>query len=356
MSDPTAAGLRTGALILPSRPATELAALAEHAEALGYDDFWIADARFLREVYGCLALCALRTTRIRLGPCVTDPYSRHPALTTMAIATLDELSARRAVLGIGAGGTGFQALGIAGGRSAVAMREAIDLVRRLLIGESVMVRGEHVRFHDGELGFLPLRRRIPVYVASQRPSGCRLAGAVGDGAIMHGAVADPLLRFFRDTVAEGARRAARSAAAIDLVARVDVCIDDDHDAARDALRGSVARALAAQRRDFFSFATAGLPVPATLGDKVRALEDGDATLDALAPEVPDELVDGVALAGPPDRVAGQLIRMVRGGITNVLVHPIATAAGVETTLERFQREVMPRVRAALGDVTSGARP
>ena len=49
--------------------------------------------------------------RIRLGPCVTDPYSRHAALTAMAIATLDEISGQRAVLGIGAGVSGFRELG-----------------------------------------------------------------------------------------------------------------------------------------------------------------------------------------------------------------------------------------------------
>ena len=84
--------LRTGLLLLPSRPAGELSDLAARAEALGYDDFWLADERFFREVYALLALAATRTTRIRLGPCVTDPFSRHPALTAMAIATLDEIS------------------------------------------------------------------------------------------------------------------------------------------------------------------------------------------------------------------------------------------------------------------------
>ncbi len=82
--------LTTGLLLLPRYPAAELCALAKRAEALGYDDLWLADERFFREVYASLTLAALNTTRVRLGPCVTDPYSRHPALTAMAIATLDE--------------------------------------------------------------------------------------------------------------------------------------------------------------------------------------------------------------------------------------------------------------------------
>src|SRR2546425_10316476 len=111
------------------------------AEATGYDDLWLADERFFREAYACLTLCALRTRRVRLGPCVTDPYTRHPALTAMAIATLDEISGGRAALGIGAGVSGFRELGVDPARSAVAVREAVELIRRLLAGETVTAKG-----------------------------------------------------------------------------------------------------------------------------------------------------------------------------------------------------------------------
>ena len=72
--------MRTGLLLLPSRPVGEVVDLAVRAEALGYDDFWLADERFFREAYTILSLVAARTSRIRLGPGVTDPYSRHAAL------------------------------------------------------------------------------------------------------------------------------------------------------------------------------------------------------------------------------------------------------------------------------------
>src|SRR2546425_9897016 len=119
------------------------------AEAPGYDDFWLADGRFFREVYACLTFCALRTRRMRLGPCVTDPFSRHPALTAMAIATLDEISGGRAVLGLGAGVSGFRELGIDAARSAVAIREAVELIRRLLAGQSGTGKGPQGSFRGG---------------------------------------------------------------------------------------------------------------------------------------------------------------------------------------------------------------
>ncbi|MFQ5945267.1 MAG: LLM class flavin-dependent oxidoreductase [Anaerolineae bacterium] len=344
-------GPATGLLILSAHPADRLAAIAKLAEESGYDALWVADERFFREVYASLTLCALNTARIKLGPCVTDPYSRHPALTAMAIATLDEISDGRAVLGIGAGVSGFRELGISSERSAVAIREAVELIRRLLAGETVTVKGEQVAFHNGRLDFAALRPRIPIYVASQRPAGCRVAGRVADGAIMQGCVAEPLLHFFRERVEEGARQAGRDPASIDLVARINVCVADDQAAARDIMRPSIVRSLSAQRPDFFTFTTAGLTVPASLRERVLALPytHDPSPLRALAPEVPDEFVDAVTLAGPPAEVARRVLRLARGGITQLMVYPLAPDGRIETTVERFQREVMPEVRRALAD-------
>jgi 5,10-methylenetetrahydromethanopterin reductase len=341
--------LATGLLLLPSRPARELAALAARAEGLGYDDLWLADERFFREVYACLAACALATRRIRLATGVTDPYSRHPALTAMAIATLDELAGGRAVLGIGAGVSGFRELGVDARRSAVAIREAVELIRRLLAGATVTARGEVVAFHDGRLDFAPARPSVPIYVASQRAAGCRVAGRVADGAIMQGSVAAPLVSFFREAVAEGARRAGRDPATVELVARINVCVADDRRAARDVMRPGIVRSLVAQRPDFFTFQTAGLEVPAALRDMVLALPytHDPAPLQAVAPHVPDELVDAVTLAGPPAEVAEGVVRLARAGVAQILVFPLGVDGRIETTIERFAEAVMPRVREAL---------
>jgi 5,10-methylenetetrahydromethanopterin reductase len=57
---------------------------------------------------------------------VTDPFSRHPALTAMAIATLDEVSGGRGILGIGAGISGFAELGLYRSKPARAICETIE--------------------------------------------------------------------------------------------------------------------------------------------------------------------------------------------------------------------------------------
>src|SRR5207245_1509936 len=169
-----------------------------------------------------LTLCALRTRRRQLGPCLTDPSSRHPALTAMAIATLDEIASGRAILGLGPGVSGFRELGIDASRSAAAIREGVELIRRLLAGDTVTAKGREISFTDGRLDFKPARADVPIYVASQRAAGCRVAGRVADGAIMQGALAEPLVRVLKDTVYGAAREGGRDLARRGT-ARVMIC-------------------------------------------------------------------------------------------------------------------------------------
>jgi alkanesulfonate monooxygenase SsuD/methylene tetrahydromethanopterin reductase-like flavin-dependent oxidoreductase (luciferase family) len=179
--------------------------------------------------------------------------------------------------------------------------------------------------------------------------GCRVAGRLADGAIMQGCVAEPLLRFFRETVDGAAREAGRDPATIDRVARINVCVADDRPGARDVMRPAIVRSLAAQRPDFFTFATAGLTLPPSLRDRVLALPytHDPIPLRALAPEVPDAFVDAVTLAGSPGDVAAGVTRLARGGITQLMVYPVGRDGRPEPTIERFQTEVMPLVRQAL---------
>ena len=340
--------ITTGLLMLPSHPAARLVDLAQLAESTGYDYLWLADERFFREVYASLTLCALRTSRIKLGPCVTDPYSRHPALTAMAIATLDEIAGQRAALGLGAGVSGFRELGIARDKPGVALREAVEVIRRLLAGETVTYQGAVVKVDGAHLDWKPVRPDVPIYIASQQPVGCRSAGRVADGAIMQGVVAEPLVRFFQDTVAEGARAAGRDPARIDMVARVNVCVADDRQAARDVMKPTIVRSLAAQRPEFFTFRTAGLTIPPALAKHLEGLTYvyDPRPFQAAAADVPDAFVDAVTLAGPPDEVAAGVVRLAQRGMTQLMLYPLSTDGRIETTVERFQREVMPRVRAA----------
>src|SRR4051794_6683346 len=115
--------MRYSVLSLSRFTMADLGEFAALVESLGYDALWLADQRFYREPYASLTYCAPPPSRLGLGVGVTDPYTRHAALTAMAFATVDEAPAGRAILGIGGGGSGFAPRGITATKPAQALRE-----------------------------------------------------------------------------------------------------------------------------------------------------------------------------------------------------------------------------------------
>jgi 5,10-methylenetetrahydromethanopterin reductase len=342
--------MRLELLMLGDRPAAQLAERARLAEMCGFDAVWVADERFYRDVYAVLTRLALATRQVRLGPCVTDPFSRHPALTAMAIATLDEISEGRAVLGLGAGVSGFAELGIRPAKAPRAIREAVALVRALWRGERVDVAGETVSFRDGRLDFTPIRAAIPIYVASNGRLGQRAAGAVADGAIMEacGSVAEAAA--FRAEVERGAAAAGRDPRAVRLVARLNACVAGGGSRARDIVRPSVARYLG---RGSLRFATAAaqylvLPPEATAPLADAPYAAGVKPYLPLLPLISDRHVDALSLAGTREEVAAHIVALRGAGIDTIIIRPLSGAGvAVEDTIVAFG-EFWPTILKAAG--------
>ena len=339
--------ITTGVLLMGNLPAEDLASLARQIEDWGYDYIWLADERFFREIYSCLTLCALNTKKIQIGVCVTDPYSRHPALTAMAIATLDEISEGRAVLGIGAGVSGFGELGIDRARPALAIREMVGLVRKLMTGENVDFQGRMVQFNHGALNFTPVRADLPIYVASNAPRGLQVAGELADGAIVSGCAEEPSIDYAKGLIAKGARKVGRDLAEIDLVARLNCCVSTDGQGARNSIRTATIRSLPGH----LNFVTAaGIEVAPDLAASLSQMgyTHDDATLADMARRVPDHIIDAMTLAGTPEEVAQRVGRIVRRGVNQILVRPSPSPeGGINGTLEAFATQVMPIVRREL---------
>jgi 5,10-methylenetetrahydromethanopterin reductase len=336
-------------LILGNAPIERMLERVKLAEDNGYDTVWLADERFYREVYSCLTYFAQHTSRVKIGPCVTDPYARHPALTAMAIATLDEISNQRAILGIGAGISGFAELGIDRKKPARAIREAIELIRMLLRGEKVTYKGEVIQFTEGKLSFAPVRSEIPIYVASNGPIGQKTAGAVADGAIMEACGNVQEVKAFRAVLDAGAKQAGRDPKAVRLIARLNTCIAADGKSARDALRPTVARLLGAARLKFLTAEEQGLTLPSDLVASVAgaAYASGFAPYLPLLPHVTDRHVTSFTLAGDVAEVTAQVLELRRAGVDDVTVMPFAAeGTTIEDTITKFGLEVWPAVEAA----------
>ncbi len=328
-------GVRTGVGIVAQYPPPRLRGLARRVEDLGYASLWVADEGLHRNVYVTLALVAVSTDRLRLGTGVTNPYTRHPALTAAAIASVDELSGGRAVLGLGAGGSATAALGVTRVHPAWALREAVQIIAGLTAGERVDVRGR-VFTYSGRLDFVP-PRRVPVYVAARGPRSLEVAGEVADGVIVGGLVGERGLRYCLDAVARGARRAGRSPDAVARVAWVYAAAADRPEEARRAVARTVALSLVASHPVLDRL---GLRLPEALRDYL------DRHRWRLRPDVIQEaagLLDGpvfeeFAVAGAPDSCAAALTRLAASGVDEIvlLVHPVAGQSVEEAVTEFAQ--------------------
>jgi 5,10-methylenetetrahydromethanopterin reductase len=329
-----------GALLNAEYPVGELVELGQLAERLGYRHLLYTDVRLFRECYLGLAAIAAGTCSILLGPGVTDPYSRHPAVTASTIATLDEMSGGRAVLAFGRGGTGFRELGITPTLPLAALREAVDLVRRLLAGETVTCAGKVISLTGGRLQFTPVRSRIPIYFATHGPQVTRLAGEVADGVLIANTLVPATVDHYLERFREGAARSGRATAGLDVHLRIEICIDDDEAAARGVMKRRVAARLLAGYPHWEFLDLLGLRMPETFRS-IAAAKDMR-RLDEAVAALPDQAMDETALAGRPAAVAARLAAALRPGITGITIRPHAVPGrSAGHTLTSFAERVIP---------------
>lgn len=334
--------LPLGVLLNAEYTAQELIRLGVLAEQLGYSTFWYTDVRMLRECYIGLASVAVHTKRIKLATGVTDPYSRHPAITAAAIATLDELSDGRAILGLGLGGAGFRELGIAKTLPVAAMRESIAVIRGLLRGEQVSLFGKVISLDQGRLLFPAPRVGVPIYIATQGTQISRLCGALADGVLIANIVSPAALNFYLEQIAGGAEKAGRSLRDIDIQLRWEICISENEAAALETMRRRLAARLIAAypRWDFLG------PLGVQLPDAFTAIAQGNDTrqADAAAAHLPLEVVDASMVAGSPARVTARIAPMLRSEVTGITIRPHACpGTGVDDVMRAFMQDVMPRL-------------
>ena len=171
-----------GVHIVPLMPADDVISVAVEAERLGYEYCLVADEGFHPDVYACLGVIARATDRITLGV-LTNGYTRHPAVTAAAAATVNELSGGRLVVTLLAGGSMvLSPMGIERARPARVVADSVQVLRRLWSGDEVSWRGQTCSLDRARLGMGP--QSIPIWIAGRGPRLLELAGQQADGVIL----------------------------------------------------------------------------------------------------------------------------------------------------------------------------
>ncbi len=307
--------MKFGIEFVPNMKYYELEYYVKLAEDSGFEYTWITDHYNNRNVYAMLAVLALKTNRIKLGPGVTNPYHISPAVTASAIATINELSGGRAVLGIGAGDkVTFDRIGITWEKPLKRMREAVEIIRALHGGKSVKYDGEIFKMNGAKLDFKA--GSIPIYIGAQGPKMLQLAAELGDGVLINASHPRDF-EAAKENIEKGLSKAGKSKDEFDVVAYASMSVDKDRDKARNASRIVVAFIVAGSPDVIFE--RHGISMDDV--NKVRealnnAFTKGDWA--GVGKAVTDEMIDCFSISGTPDDVIERIKELSKAGVTQVV--------------------------------------
>ncbi len=316
----------------PTGTVADTIAIAQRAEALGYDDMWLADAGGL-DAFTLSPMLLEQTEKLRLGIAVVPAYTRTPAVMASTINVINQAYPDRFVPGLG---TSSHAIienwhGLKLEKPLTRMKETVGLMRSMLSGEKTNFEGDTLRsrgYAQGEASPRP-----PIYLAGLRSKMVETAAEIGDGVILNLFPRSALPKIM-EHVAIGAERAGKKPEDVEVVCRHMVVVSEDKAAARQAFRASFVGYYATPVYNKF-LEWAGYP------DAARAIREGWAAKDreATAAALPDELVDEIGILAPPDEVRELIRGYADGGIhTNIISCIYPTPEIFEDTLTAFSAD------------------
>jgi 5,10-methylenetetrahydromethanopterin reductase len=299
------------------------------AEQLGFDSCWLGEDFFYHGGIATATAVADRTQRLAIGLGVLSPLPRHPALTAMEVATLDEIAGGRLVLGIGSGVPAWMhQMRLMPKSPLSAMREGVEVCRRLLAGERVTTAGACFTLDQVKLGFTPYRVDMPIYLGVEGPKGMELSGEVADGTVVSILAGPTYVRWAREHIATGQARAGRAGQPHKLVVYVIVSIADDGRVARDAVRRTIAEYVGVGGPNFLT-RLAGVPEDHVV-EMNRVYRTGRLPIEL----VDDDLVERVAVAGTQAECERGIAQLFEAGADEVVFFPFP-ASDVEQQLPRL---------------------
>ena len=293
--------------------------LIQQAESMGYDSVWTAEA-YGNDAVTSAAYVLAQTSKIRVGTAIMQMPARTPAMCAMTAMSLDQLSGGRFIVGLGASGPqvveGWH--GVPYGKPVTRTKEYIQIMRK------IFERDGPVEF-DGQMYQMPNQSEgttglgkplksilaatdIPIYTASITPAGLRGAADVADG-VFPVWMAPTKYDVLGESIEQGFEKAGsgKGLKDFDIAPFVTVAMNDDLDAAYDALRPWLALyigGMGAKNKNFYhEYAT-------RLGYGDAANQIQELYLSGKKPEaealVPNELLDEVSLIGPRERIIERL--------------------------------------------------
>src|SRR5437660_10481781 len=313
--------------------------LAQRADRYGYAMIGIADTPGnAMDPWVSATIVARASRRARIALCVTNLLTRHPAVTAAAIASLDQVSNGRALLGIGAGHSGTRNVGLAKS-NAEELADGVTFIKTLLDGSPATL--------CGAAAHLPwVKRAPPVFLAASHPRPLQAAGRIADALPVKFGLGADNIRASQAHILKGAKDAGRAPEDVEIwqIAALD-CSED-----RDVARGKVGAMLAFLAGYVIgdkNLETRG--VPAHLRQPLRQLRRRYRTRPGAADirlvqelGLFDYLSQRLSICGDPDDCLAQARAAKAAGATRLML-TVSLASDPVRTVELFGEHVLPKL-------------
>jgi F420-dependent oxidoreductase-like protein len=299
-----------GAFISVGRSLDSALDRVRRADELGFDAAYVTHIAG-RDSLTVLMAYASASERIKLGTGVVPIFSRTPAAMAQTVATIDEFSGGRMVLGLGVSHkvTVENWFGAEISKPVTQMREYAQIVRAILAGEAPP-EGEFFKTHFQFMGYQP-RADIPIKIAALSPNMLCLAGEIGDGVMLWLCSPDYIRDVVIPRVREGREKAGKSLDGFDIVAAVPVGLTDDADAARAEMRQQL---VTYASLPFYRAMLEGSGFGADLKAFDEGMQAGD--VEKAKAGLSDEMVGALAGIGSADDVRAAVERYREAGATS----------------------------------------
>ena len=297
---------------------------ARYAEEKGFEAVWQAESRLVRDAIVPMAAYAAVTNRIKVGSGVINNWTRNIGLLAATFLTLDDLAPNRIICGIGAWWDPLaKNVGIVRRKPLLAMRETVEVMRRLLNMERVTFHGEFHHVDNIELDVVHGRREprnVPIMIGATGDLMMEMTGEIADGCVMNYCVAPEYNDKALELLEKGAKKAGRKIEDIDRPQLIVCSVDEDHDKAIEYTKELLCQYLAQQPH----IAKASNVSQEVIGN-IQATLGWPATKEQINKAkhfVPDELVHKITASGTPAEARAKVAEYVKRGCTCPILYPV----------------------------------
>jgi 5,10-methylenetetrahydromethanopterin reductase len=295
-----------------------------YAEEKGFEAVWQAESRLVRDAVVPMAAYAAVSERIKIGSGVINNWTRNIGLLAATYLTLDDLAPDRIICGIGAWWDPLaKNVGINRRKPLTAMKETVEVLRRLLHLERVTFHGEFVHVDGIELDVVHGRREprnVPIMIGATGDKMMELTGEIADGVVLNYCVPPEYNNRALELLEKGAAKSGRTLDDIDRPQLVVCSVDHDRELALDNTRELLTQYLAQQPH----IAKAS-GVSQEIVAQIQSILGWPATKEQIKQAkhlVPQELIERITASGTPEEARSKVEEYRKHGCTSPILYSV----------------------------------